>query len=107
MALLTGGADKTRTSRRRFVEQPSTAGEWAHNISRTESEAAFTPIRQVFQSDEQNAMWRFESSQPSQIGSRCGAGERGRARASLVKYIQSALERLCRSESRIGPIRGH
>jgi hypothetical protein len=28
--------------------------------------AAFTPIRQVFQSDGQNAMWRFESSQPSQ-----------------------------------------
>src|ERR1700736_4602869 len=29
--------------------------------------AAFTPIRQVFQSDGQNAMWRFESSHPSQI----------------------------------------
>jgi hypothetical protein len=28
--------------------------------------AAFTPIRQVFQSDGQNAIWRFESSQPRQ-----------------------------------------
>ena len=27
--------------------------------------AAFTPIRQVFQSDGQDAIWRFESSQPS------------------------------------------
>src|ERR1700730_9693301 len=48
----------------------------------------------------QIVFWRFESCQPSQIGSRSGAGERGRARASLVKYSQNALERLCRSDSR-------
>src|SRR5260370_30296050 len=40
--------------------RPSTAEERTHNVS------APTPIRQVFQSDGQNAIWRFESSQPSQ-----------------------------------------
>src|ERR1700730_12881079 len=44
--------------------------------------AAFTPIRQVFQSDGQNAIWRFESSQPSQV--RQGSGEACRDRLPLM-----------------------
>src|SRR5258708_2706670 len=42
---LPGWADRIRTSRRRFVEQPSTAGEWTHNISGLHANSAGISVR--------------------------------------------------------------
>jgi hypothetical protein len=49
--------------------------------------ATFTPIRQVFQSDGQSAIWRFESSQPSQPVRSPPANVRRRIKTALYRGI--------------------